>query len=270
MAALKDPRSRYYIGEMISNLAQQYGANERDMRLIGYIKGRLVTILESEYKLKENQKNGNNNEEEWYELLASMENAISQLAELVGKLPFLENVDDSIRRTIDGRVNKFYTIHEKFQDFYDENIDTSNVEVEPEMDDEEMPETPEADIDNVGFEDDVQMTDDEQDDAAWEGAEDFNEDDFDYMSLDLSSVTPRRINEAGTRLNVFGKHPGYRKKIMSLPRTGADREGIYRDWNDDSVYSEQPYGEHIGSSAPFDNAVKASVDSIVESLKKKL
>lgn len=74
------------------------------------------------------------------------------------------------------------------------------------------------------------------------------------------------INEEGTKLNVFGKHPGYRKKPMTLPATGSD-EG---DWNDESVYSEQPFGQEIGSSAPFETVLKQTVDAIVESYKKKL
>lgn len=105
------------------------------------------------------------------------------------------------------------------------------------------------------------FSDDEMDAMAWKGAEDFNPSD-----LELASVTPRRLNEEGTRLNVFGKHPGYRKKPMTLPATGSD-EG---DWNDDSVYSEQPFGQEIGDSAPFEKVIKASVDAIMESLKKKL
>ena len=80
------------------------------------------------------------------------------------------------------------------------------------------------------------------------------------------SRSPRRLNEEGTKLNVFGKHPGYRKKPMSLPQTGSD-EG---DWNDSSVYSEQPFGQEIGDSAPFDKVIKSTVEAVMESLKKKL
>ena len=86
----------------------------------------------------------------------------------------------------------------------------------------------------------------------------------------VSESVNRKLNEEGTRLNVFGKHPGYRKKVMSLPQTGSDNEGNVRDWNDDSVYSEQPFGEKIGKSAPFDNVIEASVNKIMENLKKKL
>lgn len=103
----------------------------------------------------------------------------------------------------------------------------------------------------------------ENDDAAWAAAKNFDPSMFE-------SRKARRINEEGTKLNVFGKHPGYRKKPMNLPSTGNDTNQWGKDWNDESVYSEQPFGQKVGDSAPFDTIVKATVDSIVESLKKKI
>jgi hypothetical protein len=133
------------------------------------------------------------------------------------------------------------------------------------MEDEvDVEETPSVDVDNIGFEDDVRPSEEEMDDAAWANAENFN--DMDDM---FDSVKPRKLHENGTKLNDFGKHPGYRKKIMSLPQTGSDKEGNVRDWNDDSVYSEEPFGSKIGSSAPYEDIINASVDAIMESLKKK-
>jgi hypothetical protein len=79
----------------------------------------------------------------------------------------------------------------------------------------------------------------------------------------------RMIREEGTKLNVFGHHPGYRKKPMTLPQTGSDRDGNYRDWNDESVYSEEPFGKEIGSSEPFEARISKTVDMVMESLKKK-
>ena len=70
------------------------------------------------------------------------------------------------------------------------------------------------------------------------------------------------------KLNDFGKHPGYRKKPMNLPPTGEDKNKWGRDWNDESVYSEEPFGSKIGSSAPFD-IVQHVTDSIMEQIKKK-
>lgn len=86
----------------------------------------------------------------------------------------------------------------------------------------------------------------------------------------ISESVNKRLNEEGTKLNVFGKHPGYRKKVMSLPQTGSDKEGNVRDWNDDSVYSEEPFGNKIGKSNPYEDVIEKSVNSIMESLKKKL
>lgn len=86
----------------------------------------------------------------------------------------------------------------------------------------------------------------------------------------VSESVNRKLNEEGTKLNVFGKHPGYRKKVMSLPQTGSDKEGNVRDWNDNSVYSEEPFGNKIGKSNPYEDVIEKSVNAIMESLKKKL
>jgi hypothetical protein len=84
----------------------------------------------------------------------------------------------------------------------------------------------------------------------------------------------RIIAEEVTRLNVFGKHPGYRKKPMTTP---ANKEVVKtsgdKDWNDDSVKGEVPFGSKIGSSAPYEQQVKVLTDAVMkniaESLKKK-
>ena len=146
-------------------------------------------------------------------------------------------------------------------------------------------EEPEYELE-VDDEDDFDEDYESEDDFDEESDEEFDlddEDDFDedYESEDdfedmqesrkiVNSIVESVLKEEGTKLNVFGKHPGYRKKVMSLPQTGSDNDGSTRDWNDDSVYSEQPFGEKIGSSAPFEKAINSTVDSIVESLKKKL
>ena len=80
----------------------------------------------------------------------------------------------------------------------------------------------------------------------------------------VADIKKSRLNE--DKLNVFGKHPGYRKKPMSLPQTGSDKLKNARDWNDDSVYSEEPFGKQIGSSAPYDIVVDKISESIVKAL----
>ena len=56
-------------------------------------------------------------------------------------------------------------------------------------------------------------------------------------------------------LHDFGKHPGYRKKPMTLPPTGQDKNQWGEDWNDESVHSEEPFGKQIGNGDPFNDMV---------------
>lgn len=67
-------------------------------------------------------------------------------------------------------------------------------------------------------------------------------------------------------LHDFGKHPAYRKAPFSLPANREVAPNGARDWNDDSVEGELPYGKKIGSSAPYEKAVQVITDSIMESL----
>ena len=76
------------------------------------------------------------------------------------------------------------------------------------------------------------------------------------------------------KLDDFGKHPAYQKKVMSLPPKDMQEFPGYYDMNDDSVRNDEPYGEKIGDGAPFeidpeviDNAIAEAVNRLA--LKKK-
>lgn len=75
------------------------------------------------------------------------------------------------------------------------------------------------------------------------------------------------------RLNDFGKHPAYQKKVMNLPPNNMQEFPGYYDMNDDSVDNDSPYGEKIGDGTPFsvdpDELEDAIVESIQRNLKKK-
>lgn len=67
------------------------------------------------------------------------------------------------------------------------------------------------------------------------------------------------------KLNDFGKHPAWRKKVMTLPPKDFREFDGYYDMNDDSVRNETPYASNIGSGDPFtidpssiDNAIAES------------
>ena len=140
------------------------------------------------------------------------------------------------------------------------------------------------------FETDFDTIDDaefesEPEEESFEGEESF-EDEMDecgdmslmeaknaYMNHIVESVVAKMINE--DELHVFGKHPGYQKKPMELPTTGEDNNQWGEDWNDESVYSEEPFGTKIGSSAPFDKLVDTITKDVMsqisgEAFKKKV
>lgn len=85
-----------------------------------------------------------------------------------------------------------------------------------------------------------------------------------YMNNIINSVVNSILNE--DKLNVWGKHPGYRKKPMELPTTGEDKNQWGEDWNDESVHSEEPFGSKIGSSSPFDQVVDAITKDVMSQL----
>lgn len=169
-------------------------------------------------------------------------------------------------------------------------IEGNNLEVDDELDsdsefegDNELDSEDDLDIDNeLDSEDEFSNednfeTEDELSDEDNFGAEDNfdTEDEFedeDYINeskkatLDsiVESIVNSFLNE--DELHAFGKHPGYQKKPMELPSTGEDKNQWGEDWNDESVYSEEPFGTKIGDSSPFDKAVNTITNSIMERL----
>ena len=84
------------------------------------------------------------------------------------------------------------------------------------------------------------------------------------MNSIVESVVNDILNE--DELHVFGDHPGYRKKPFTLPQTGSDKFQVNRDWNDDSVHNEEPFGQGKGDSTPFDQLVAQITDSVMKQI----
>ena len=91
-----------------------------------------------------------------------------------------------------------------------------------------------------------------------------NESKFRKMNNIVESVVNDILNE--DELHVFGDHPGYRKKPFTLPQTGEDKFQVNRDWNDESVHSEEPFGKGKGDSTPFDQLVAQITDSVMKQI----
>jgi hypothetical protein len=94
-----------------------------------------------------------------------------------------------------------------------------------------------------------------------------------------NAMRKQRVNEEGmtpfkdagrvpqgnmNKLDDFGKHPAYQKKVMELPPKDLKEFPGYYDMNDDSVKNDTPYGEKIGDGAPFEIDPQAIDNAIAE------
>ena len=98
-----------------------------------------------------------------------------------------------------------------------------------------------------------------------------------------NAMRKQRVNEEGmtpfkdagrvpsgnmNKLDDFGKHPAYQKKVMELPPKDMKEFPGYYDMNDDSVKNDTPYGEKIGDGAPFEIDPQSIDNAIAEAIKR--
>ena len=152
-------------------------------------------------------------------------------------------------------------------------------------------------VDDAAYGDDDLFGDEEGDDFGAEGDFDGEGDDFeddDRMPMESrkrngvqiyetkayrAAMRKQRVNEEGmtpfkdagrvpsgnmNKLDDFGKHPAYQKKVMELPPKDLQEFPDYYDMNDDSVKNDTPYGEKIGDGAPFDIDPQSIDNAIAE------
>ena len=96
-----------------------------------------------------------------------------------------------------------------------------------------------------------------------------------------AAMRKQRVNEDGmtpfkdagrvpsgnmNKLDDFGKHPAYQKKVMELPPKDMKEFPGYYDMNDDSVKNDTPYGEKIGDGAPFEIDPQSIDNAIAEAI----
>ena len=262
---LSDIRGTYGVWLYFKNLCEQRGGTPKDLKTIFWMRGRSYEALECDYELRACKKNMYLDEDTWETLLETLDSLPQKLRKAIRTLSFVEKTDmihfDNCMSSFESKLNSYY-------DFFDTKVCPPSP-LKDEYDDEDDVDIEDVDVDNIGFEGDNAMSDDEMDASAWANIDNDKHNSLGFGDIN-DSVKPRRINENGTRLNVFGKHPGYRKKVMSLPATGSDKGENVRDWNDESVYSEEPFGSKIGTSEPFEEVINKTVESIMESLKKKI
>lgn len=91
-----------------------------------------------------------------------------------------------------------------------------------------------------------------------------NHDYDDDFGSDLWEGRRRRLSE--DKLDVFGKHPAWRKQPMTTPPNKEVAINGAREWDDESAQGEEPYAKQIGDGSPFTDIV----DSVYESILKRL
>ena len=151
--------------------------------------------------------------------------------------------------------------------------DEESLDAELDADDEDDFDT--EDEDDFDAEDKDDFNDEDEDDFDAEGEDDkqlenlpdesqINEAKRRKMDSIVESVVNSILSE--DEIHAWGKHPGYQKKPMELPSTGQDKNQWGEDWNDESVYSEQPFGTKIGDGTPFEKMVNAITKDVVNKL----
>ena len=90
--------------------------------------------------------------------------------------------------------------------------------------------------------------------------DDFN-DDFEFESRRHRG---KRLSEE--KLDVFGKHPAWRKQPMTTPPNKEVAINGAREWDDESAQGEQPYAEKIGDGSPFDQVVRDVTESVIKGM----
>lgn len=163
----------------------------------------------------------------------------------------------SIEDTLNAIMDKLNAINAS--DYDDDSLyDDESADYEVEIDDDE--ESMDEPMDDEMGDSEMPMDDDSEDDEpiVYETKA--------YKKL-MAESKRKRINEEN-KLDYFGKHPAYQKQVMTLPKNGEDKNQWARDWNDDSVHGDEPFGQQIGDSAPFEIDPKAIENSIAECVRK--
>ena len=201
--------------------------------------------------------------------------------------------DDELESRMDSLEDKLDLILDKLgidepavdaEDYEDDDLfdDEDENEYEFELgDDGEGYDEAEFGEDDLGGEGEVEPEDDFEDEEDEYPMESRRRNDVQIIETKnfKRAMRRQRMNEEGmtpftdngrvpagnmNKLDDFGKHPAYQKKVMSLPPKDMREFPDYYDMNDDSVRNDMPYGERIGDGAPFDIDPESIDNAIAE------
>lgn len=90
-------------------------------------------------------------------------------------------------------------------------------------------------------------------------------DDF-YGDDDLYETRSRKARLSEDKLNVWGKHPAWRKQPMTTPPNKEVAINGAREWDDESAQGEEPYAKQIGDGSPFNQIVNEIAESLIKKI----
>lgn len=123
----------------------------------------------------------------------------------------------------------------------------------------------------------IEVEFDDDDDSGFDPNKDYaaglNPDDdirkllnHDYDDDDLYENRRNRRRLSEDKLNVWGKHPAWRKQPMTTPPNKEVAINGAREWDDESAQGEEPYAQQIGDGSPFSEVVKEVTEAVLKSL----
>ena len=194
-------------------------------------------------------------------------------------------VDETDPESVRAEIERLQSVLDGLEGSEDEEGDEGDEgdEIEPEGEDglENGAEVDDAEPEGEdSHEDGAEVSDAESEGEDDEEASD--EDDSEPMNEAKLAILNRIARRVAAQallkeetLHDFGKHPGYRKKPIELPETGKDQNEHGKDWNDDSVHKEEPFGQSKGDSKPYSNTFERDAlamkitEKVMENLKKR-
>jgi hypothetical protein len=213
------------------------------------------------------------------DLKAQIADLQAQIDALKEKANFFDDDDDvSADEDMedDGEDEDEFDFESDDEDDLDADLDSDEDEVDLDSDEDDL--DVDSDSDAEGFSEDDLDSDLDSDDDDFDSDEDeegnisecgdFNNDLYESKKVKMNSIIESVVSSIlkEDELHVFGKHPGYRKKPMELPSTGEDKNQWGRDWNDESVHNEEPFGEKIGDGSPFNQLVDAVTKDVMNKI----
>ena len=201
-------------------------------------------------------------DEEEFDVEGGDDDIMAQIEELQAQI-------DALKAQIEGGEEELDV--EDDMDFDTEGEDDFDMEGDEFGDEETLDAELDAEDDDFDMEGEEDF--DTENDFDAEGEDDFDMDDEEDALMEskrakMNSIVESVVNSilSEDEIHAWGKHPGYQKKPMELPSTGQDKNQWGEDWNDESVYSEQPFGTKIGDGAPFEKMVDAITKDVVNKL----